>query len=310
VPRLPSDFDRTDSGEEELAGCSLKGGGALVESDRCRMLHRNCAPWGTDSSDDGVPALLVSVRNAPEAVAALNGGCDILDIKEPSRGPLGMAGIDEIQAIVATRNAASGSLPVSIALGELHEWSKAASVPRLSTEISFLKFGTSRLSGKGDLLQTFSSFRSWFVGHSGTDGSDGSPWGWIAVAYADWQAAEAPPPHAVAEAALASGCDGVLIDTYSKASGGLFDSLSTLELNEFAAIVRQAGKSLAVAGRLSLDHIEQAIDLGPDIVGVRSAACRDGRRDLEIDAQAVEQFRGAMVKAATRPRAASRSESP
>ena len=35
--------------------------------------------------------LLVSVRNASEARAAINGGADVIDIKEPDHGPLGMA---------------------------------------------------------------------------------------------------------------------------------------------------------------------------------------------------------------------------
>ena len=37
------------------------------------------------------PQLLVSVRSAGEAVDALAGGCQILDVKDPSRGSLGRA---------------------------------------------------------------------------------------------------------------------------------------------------------------------------------------------------------------------------
>ena len=35
------------------------------------------------------PGLLVSVRSAAEAATALAGGADLIDVKEPSRGPLG-----------------------------------------------------------------------------------------------------------------------------------------------------------------------------------------------------------------------------
>jgi uncharacterized protein (UPF0264 family) len=35
------------------------------------------------------PRLLVSVRDAAEAVEALAGGADWIDLKEPQRGPLG-----------------------------------------------------------------------------------------------------------------------------------------------------------------------------------------------------------------------------
>ena len=43
--------------------------------------------------------LLVSVRSLDEAVEAISGGCDILDVKEPGRGSLGMADLREIVAV-------------------------------------------------------------------------------------------------------------------------------------------------------------------------------------------------------------------
>lgn len=271
-----------------------------MELDLCRTTNFDCALRFPDSSKQGIPALLVSVRNADEAMAALDGGCDILDIKDPSRGPLGMAASDEIAAIVAARNAMSSSVPVSAALGELHEWDETTPVPRLGAGISFLKFGTSHLTPHCDLRRVFASFRSWFAAQSSIGETDAARWGWIAVAYADWQAAGAPLPRLVAEAAIAAGCEGVLIDTYDKASGGLFDALSIRELKECAAIVRQAGKAFALAGRLRIDDVERAIDLRPDIIGIRSAACRQGRRDLEIDADAVRQFRQGLARPAAR----------
>ena len=125
--------------------------------------------------------------------------------------------------------------------------------------------------------------------------------GWIPVAYADWQAAEAPHPRDVARAAVEASCDGLLIDTFGKAGGGLFEFLSEKELNECAAIVHRAGRMTAFAGRLGLPDIARTLPFAPDILGIRSAACRDGRRELEVDGRAVEQFRRAIAKAATRP---------
>src|SRR4029077_9754602 len=63
--------------------------------------------------------LLVSVRSAAEAREALSGGADVIDVKDPSHGPLGMARqgvIDEVLSVVA------GKVHVSAALGELIEW--------------------------------------------------------------------------------------------------------------------------------------------------------------------------------------------
>ena len=62
------------------------------------------------------PGLLVSVRSAAEALAALAGGADVIDVKEPNQGSLGAADDDTISAVV---RAVAGRAPVSAALGEL-----------------------------------------------------------------------------------------------------------------------------------------------------------------------------------------------
>ena len=45
------------------------------------------------------PKLLVSVRSLGEALTALQGGCDWLDVKEPSAGSLGAASLSTLQEI-------------------------------------------------------------------------------------------------------------------------------------------------------------------------------------------------------------------
>ena len=66
-----------------------------------------------------MPALLVSVRSAAEALAARAGGAAVIDVKEPARGPLGRADVDVWREIFA---AIPPVVPVSVALGELSEW--------------------------------------------------------------------------------------------------------------------------------------------------------------------------------------------
>ena len=67
-------------------------------------------------SAGSVPRLLVSVRSAGEAVEALEGGADIIDIKEPGAGPLGEATTQARQAVI---HSVAGAAPISAALGEL-----------------------------------------------------------------------------------------------------------------------------------------------------------------------------------------------
>src|SRR5437868_1726634 len=60
--------------------------------------------------------LLVSLRSRAEARDALEAGAELLDIKEPRRGPLGRASDSTIRAIL---DRVEGARPVSAAFGEL-----------------------------------------------------------------------------------------------------------------------------------------------------------------------------------------------
>src|SRR5579872_4969748 len=59
--------------------------------------------------------LLVSVADAADATAAMDGGADIIDAKDPSRGPLGPVAPEALAAIIAS---VGGRRPVSAALDE------------------------------------------------------------------------------------------------------------------------------------------------------------------------------------------------
>src|SRR3712207_4897772 len=60
--------------------------------------------------------LLVSVRSAEEAEAALAGGADLIDVKEPRGGSLGRA---EDWVLAGVLRRVSGRRPVSAAMGGL-----------------------------------------------------------------------------------------------------------------------------------------------------------------------------------------------
>src|SRR5947209_7136474 len=96
------------------------------------------------------PRLLVSVRNVSEAEAALAGGCDVLDIKEPGRGAMGMADLATIADIVRRVRDTDAAIPMSVALGEVMDWEKERSVPQLPDGIAYLKLGTAGLGNASD----------------------------------------------------------------------------------------------------------------------------------------------------------------
>src|ERR1700678_3944537 len=87
------------------------------------------------------PALLVSVRAVEEAAAALAGGADLIDVKEPNRGSLGRADDAVIAAVVAI---VAGRRPVSAAMGELRD----RGPPFPGPELAYQKWGLSGCGGR------------------------------------------------------------------------------------------------------------------------------------------------------------------
>src|SRR5690606_11370280 len=108
------------------------------------------------------PALLVSVRTVAEAVAAIEGGCDLLDIKEPRRGSLGAADPATMTAICeATRHFADRPR-ISVALGELAEWHDDRPIPKLPAPIRFAKVGLQGSQDDVNWPRKWRLLREWF----------------------------------------------------------------------------------------------------------------------------------------------------
>ena len=239
-------------------------------------------------SPGGGPRLLVSARNASEAVAALSGGAGLIDVKEPARGPLGMADVAAMAHIIETVSAASPETPVSAALGETVDWTSADSIPELPPGLAFVKLGLQGLRHQPEWQSIWLDVRRRFE-----DACD-RPLPWIAVAYADAAKAQSPPVEEVFDAAQRTGCRGLLIDTWGKQGPGL---TNLFDYSELAAIVRQgqqAGLLIALAGRLRLDDVSQVAASRPDVVAVRSAACAGGDREQSIIADRVQALRDAL----------------
>lgn len=230
------------------------------------------------------PHLLVSVRNSAEAADALAGGTDILDMKEPARGPLGMCDPNVIREIVNLLNRGGRSVPASAALGEVADW-ESVETPALPCGLTYVKIGLAGLRGVSDWIERWRSVRQRFESRAG------GPIGWIAVAYADREAAGSPSLEEIVQAAMAGDCAGVLIDTVGKTQGSLLDWLSVKTLTETARNVGRAGLTFAVAGRLQPELLQDLVEVGPDIVAIRSSACRGGRRGEQVDSEAVRSFR-------------------
>ncbi len=218
------------------------------------------------------PGLLVSVRSAAEALSALAGCADVIDVKEPNQGSLGAADDDTISAIV---RAVDGRAPVSAALGELVDLiasPEGHSERRLVEGVSLFKLGLARCANLADWQSRWQQTTERIASSSLSDSAQP-----VAVVYADWTAAEAPSPSDILHTAIQCRCPALLIDTWDKSGGNLFDHWPTEELQAFLATVRACDMAIVLAGSLTGHDIATAARLTPDLVAVRTAACSHGR---------------------------------
>ncbi len=218
--------------------------------------------------------LIVSVRNAAEAALAANAGANLIDVKEPLRGALGAADVETIDQIATLLE---GRLPMSAALGELDG---AIRLPEgLAGRIRYAKIGLAGTRTRHDWLDAW------------RDAILSLPRGIapVAVVYADWKTAAAPPPEAILEHAVALGCRASLLDTFCKANGGLFDHLAVTEVKRFVESTRRLGLTCVLAGGLHSEAITQALMIKPDYLAVRAAVC-DSDRTGRLEAGRVVQL--------------------
>jgi uncharacterized protein (UPF0264 family) len=234
--------------------------------------------------------LLVSVRDAAEARAAIAGGVDLLDAKEPTAGALGAVSPAVFAAILA---ATPAHLAVSVALGEVDD-------PRgLARTITALPFR----AGQGPCYAKFAlrvaDAAAPALLHAAVAASEAHPARprIIAVTFADAQAAGVVPPIALLRAAARTGVHGLLLDTFTKDGRNLLDFLPSDFLGAWIDGVRTEGLLAAVAGSLEASHVPLVQRMGADVFGVRGAACVGGRSG-QVDAARVRALKQACAELA------------
>jgi uncharacterized protein (UPF0264 family) len=224
--------------------------------------------------------LLVSVRSAEEARAALAGGADLIDIKEPARGSLGRADESTIAEVLRV----AGRAPVSAALGELGD-QPAGPLPAVVARLAFVKWG---LAGEGRADRACGwTARLRALGRELHELNPGACL--VTVAYADWERAAAPSPEDVCEYVCASG-RVLLLDTWGKDGSTLLDWAPPKTIDHIIQSLRAAGVRVALAGSLGLDEVRALLPLAPDWFAVRGAVCHGRDRSAAIDEGRVRQL--------------------
>ncbi len=211
--------------------------------------------------------LLISVAGPAEARAALSGGADVIDAKDPRRGALGPVPLHRLAAI---RAAVAGARPLSAALGDAasEEALAGAVAAAVSVGVAFVKVGFAGVTSEVRARRLAVAAQRRVRTDVGTR--------LVLVAYADWRRAESLAPARVVAVAAAAGAAGVLLDTANKGAP-LFTIASVTSVAAWIAAAHAAGLFAALAGGLSGPEFARARSLGADVVGVRGAACVGGR---------------------------------
>lgn len=232
--------------------------------------------------------LLISVTSAAEAQAAIQGGADIIDLKNPAEGALGAAAVAALRDVCALLP--SNGLVASAALGE------SSSAPGV---LALAAYGAATLGAryvKIGLLTPVPTEAITLLQLIQASLHLANPeCALIAVGYADAAEIRALPWQLLPEVAHAARIKGCMIDTALKDGRCLFDHCAEPALAHWVAECRAAGLLCALAGSLSQADLPALRRLAPDVAGFRGAACRGDRVKGQVEAELVAALRAGLV---------------
>lgn len=215
--------------------------------------------------------LLASVTGPEEAEIVIEGGADLVDLKDPAQGALGAvppAVLAETLRVVAGRrpvSAVAGDLPMEPAVVKREVEARVAA--------DYVKIGL------------FPASREARLGVIAALREPATRTGLIAVFFADGE-----PDFTLLPVLAEAGFAGAMIDTIGKSSGRLLKHLSLAELADFVATARGLGLMTGLAGSLEPPDVPRLAVLQPDYLGFRGALTA-GPRDGPVDLQAVRAIR-------------------
>jgi (5-formylfuran-3-yl)methyl phosphate synthase len=227
--------------------------------------------------------LMISVVSTDEAGQALQGGAEILDIKNPAEGSLGAQSPGLIREI---SKLFSAEAEISAAIGDMPNLPGTAALAALGAAAcgaDYIKVGLYGARSETDAVILLREVqRAVMEFHTRV----------IAALYADCRRAGTLKPECLPRIAAEAGVHGCLLDTAIKDGRTLFDFQDPRALRLLAQQAHAAGLSFGLAGALREQDLSLANDLGADVVGLRTAACRNNQRNGPLEATRVKELCG------------------
>ena len=215
--------------------------------------------------------LLISTMNETEAVQAIAGGADIIDVKNPQEGALGAS---YPWVIKRTKEITPKNIEVSCTLGEVGNLPGSISLAALgaaSCGVDYIKVGLYGIKTPKEAV--------FLLQNAIRAAKECNPKIKVAVAgYADAENNGSINPLLIPEIAYKAHVDVAMIDTLAKDGKNLFDHLTVEQLQEFLNSAHSFSLEAALAGSLKMQDLPVVCGLGADIVGVRGGACTNSDR--------------------------------
>lgn len=218
-------------------------------------------------------ALLVSVASVDEALLAIQGGADFIDLKDPAAGALGAL---QHQVIDEIGLAVGGRKQVSATIGDLPMQPEVISnaittIAELPVDYIKIGFFTASDEAYEQCLTEISSCADQGLKL-------------IAVLFADIQY-----PYGLIGKIIKAGVVGVMLDTSQKDGRVLFDYWDASEINHFADAVKRAKLLFGLAGSLQKKHIAQVKEFQPDYIGFRGGVCDLSDRTSHLSLSRIQE---------------------
>jgi hypothetical protein len=213
--------------------------------------------------------LLVGVVKEKDAIEALKGGCDIIDIKNPIEGSIGANFPSVIRKV---REVVPKNFEISACIGDMPNLPGTASLAALgaaSCNVNYIKVGLKGAKTKKEAIYLVENVVKTVKGFDKSKK--------VAVSvYGDYKRAKTLNPMLLPEVVYRTGADVTMLDTTIK-DGKIFDFLEIEQLKEFVEKSHKLGLLATLAGSLGKEDVELVSEAGADILGVRGSVC-DGDR--------------------------------
>jgi uncharacterized protein (UPF0264 family) len=214
--------------------------------------------------------VLISIRSLEELSSCIEGGADIIDLKNPNEGSLGAAAPWFIKEVKERAK----SYPVSAAIGDMPNLPGTAALAAVGAAVSgadYVKVGLYGTHTEDECIKLMTDVVKAIRKQNPKIII-------VGAGFADAESYGGIDPMRIPRIIKAAGADIAMLDTKNKNGKRLFDFLNLDKLKHFIDESHRLGLQAALAGSLRAEDLTTIYNLGTDVTGFRGAACSKNDR--------------------------------